>query len=50
MKRFLLVGGILLILVASVVGVAMASESYVISDVSGVSQRDKALIVDKDYG
>ncbi|WP_297467750.1 hypothetical protein [Thermococcus sp.] len=50
MRRFLLVGGILLILVASVVGVAMASESYVISDVSGGAQHGKITTVNPNYG
>ena len=50
MRRLLLVGGMLLILVASVVGVAMASESYVISDVSGGVQHGKTTTVDNNYG
>jgi len=49
MKRILLVLGITTLTVLSVLGIAVASESYVISDVSGASMRDVGIILDHSY-
>jgi len=50
MKRILLVLGIAILAVLSFIGVVMAGESYVLSDVSGAVQHGGVTIVDKDYG
>jgi len=50
MRRALLAVGLAVLIIISIVGIAVASESYVISDLSGASQRDKATIVDENYG
>ena len=49
MKRIFLVLGIAVLMVLSIVGIAVASESYVISDYSGASMNGGTLIVDHNY-
>ncbi|WP_461863855.1 hypothetical protein [Thermococcus sp.] len=50
MKRAILILGVVVLFIISVIGIAVASESYVLSDVSGASQRNGITIVDRDYG
>ncbi|WP_145955374.1 hypothetical protein [Thermococcus henrietii] len=48
MKRVVLVLGIAVLIVLSIVGIAVASESYVISDYSGASMNGRTTIVDSN--
>ncbi|NJE10100.1 hypothetical protein [Thermococcus sp. MAR1] len=50
MRRILVVLGVVILIVLSVLGVATASESYVLSEYSGAVQHGGATIVDKNYG
>ncbi|GEM_PF-2365158 len=49
MRRILLVLGIVVLMVLSIVGIAVASDSYVLSNLSGAFQRDGLTIVEHDY-
>jgi len=49
MKRIFLVLGIAVLMVLSIVGIAVASESYVISDYRGASMSGGTTIVDHNY-
>ncbi|NJE55264.1 hypothetical protein E3E28_08600 [Thermococcus sp. 21S9] len=49
MKRIFLVLGIAVLMVLSIVGIAVASESYVISDYRGASMSGGTTIVDHSY-